>query len=56
MANSKKLIRMEVTSFGQSAERKRLDELLDEHKRNAEAVAAISGRVEALERTWAAST
>ena len=57
MANSKKLIRMEVDEFlGQSAERKRLDELLDEHKRNAEAVAAISGRVEALERTWAAST
>nr|WP_260465340.1 hypothetical protein [Stutzerimonas stutzeri] len=51
MANSKKLIRMEVDEFlGQSAERKRLDELLDEHKRNAEAVAAISGRVEALEK------
>ncbi|MCQ4051574.1 hypothetical protein FK514_25145, partial [Klebsiella pneumoniae] len=36
--------------LGQSAERKRLDELLDEHKRSAEAEKAIGERVEALEK------
>lgn len=51
LANSKKLIRLEVDDFlGQSAERKRLDELLDEHKRSAEAEKAIGERVEALEK------
>lgn len=51
LANSKKLIRLEVDDFlGQSAERKRLDELLDEHKRNAEAATSIGERVNELEK------
>ncbi|MBE7376087.1 PEGA domain-containing protein [Pseudomonas lopnurensis] len=51
LANTKKLIRMEVDDFlGQSADRRRLDELLDEHKRNAEEAAAVSERVDALEK------
>ncbi|MCQ4295673.1 PEGA domain-containing protein [Pseudomonas stutzeri] len=51
LANTKKLIRMEVDDFlGQSAERKRLDDLLDDHKRSADGAAAISERVDALEK------
>jgi len=53
-ANTKKLIRLEVDDFlGQSGERKRLDELLDEHKRSADAAAAVSARVDALEKDLA---
>jgi len=51
LANTKKLIRLEVDDFlGQSAERKRLDDLLDEHKRSADAAAAVSERVDVLEK------
>ncbi len=51
LANTKKLIQAEVDDFlGQGIERKRLDELLDEHKRSADAAAAIGERVEALEK------
>ncbi|MGE4406854.1 PEGA domain-containing protein [Pseudomonas sp.] len=51
LENSKKLIRMEVDDFlGQGADRKRLDELLDEHARATEAEAAVSERVDAIEK------
>jgi len=51
LENSKKLIRMEVDDFlGQGADRKRLDELLDEHARTTEAEATVSGRVDAIEK------
>ncbi|EWC41105.1 PEGA domain-containing protein [Pseudomonas stutzeri] len=51
LQSTKKLIRLEVDGFlGQSTERKRLDDLLDEHKRSAEAAATIGERVVALEK------
>ncbi|MCQ4323756.1 PEGA domain-containing protein [Stutzerimonas stutzeri] len=51
LENSKKLIRMEVDDFlGQGADRKRLNELLDEHARTTEAEATVSGRVDAIEK------
>lgn len=51
LQNSKNLIRSEVDGFlGQSTDRKRLDDLLDEHKRNAEGAATVGERVAGLEK------
>ncbi|SEQ49064.1 PEGA domain-containing protein [Pseudomonas cuatrocienegasensis] len=51
LQNTKKLIRSEVDGFlGQSTDRKRLDDLLDEHKGSAESAATIAERVSALEK------